>query len=104
MSDVGRGLSWAALDSFIKNTPPDGALVREIRPDLYQWSTIAKTNALLADIYDMLAIINSNLCAKGSGKKAKKPKPYPRPGKNKNARKVGTALPVSELHKKIFGR
>lgn len=104
LSDVGRGLSWSALDSFIRNSPPDGALMREIRPDLYQWTTPAKTNAILADIYDMLAAINSNLCAKGSGKKAKKPKPYPRPGKNSSARKVGTALPVSELHKRIFGR
>lgn len=52
----------------------------------------------------MLAAINANLCAKGSGKKAKRPKPYPRPGKHNTARKVGTALPVSELHKRIFGK
>lgn len=103
LSDVGGRLSWSALNHFIKNTPPDGALMREIRPDLSQWSTTAKTNALLADIYDILAAINSNLCAKGSGKRAKRPKPYPRPGKS-SAKKVGTALPQSELHKRIFGK
>jgi len=103
LSEVGRGLSWSALDSFVKNTPPDGALMRELRPELYQWSTPAKTNALLADIYDMLAVINANLCAKGSGKRAKRPKPCPRP-KGNTARKVGTAMPISDLHKKIFGR
>jgi hypothetical protein len=78
--------------------------MRELRPDLSQWSTTAKTNAILADIYDMLAAINANLCAKGSGKKAKRPKPYPRPGKHNTARRVGTALPVAELHKRIFGK
>lgn len=102
LSDVGRRLSWSALDSFIKHTPPDGALMRELRPELAEWSTTAKTNALLADIYDILAAINSNLCAKGSGKRAKRPKPYPRPGRS-SAKKVGTALPVAELHKRIFG-
>ena len=104
LDDVGRGLSWTALDSFIKNTPPDGAIMRELRPELSQWSTTAKTNALLADIYDLLAAVNANLCAKGSGKKAKRPKPYPRPGAQSNVRKIGKALPVDELKRRIFGR
>ncbi len=60
---------------------PDSALAREINPEAYIWSSRAKTNALLADIYDLLSVINANLCAKGTGKKPKTPKPYPRPGK-----------------------
>ena len=104
LDDVGRGLSWSALDSFIRNTPPDGALMRELRPEIAQWSTTAKTNAILADIYDMLAAINANLCAKGSGKRPKRPKPYPRPGAANNQRKIGKALPVDELKRRIFGK
>lgn len=104
LDDVGRGLSWSALDSFIRNTPPDGALMREMRPEIAQWSTTAKTNAILADIYDMLAAINANLCAKGSGKRPKRPKPYPRPGATSNQRKIGKALPVDELKRRIFGK
>ena len=77
--------------------------MREMRPDLAQWSTTAKTNALLADIYDVLSAINANLCAKGTGKKPKRPKPYPRPGKNKTTRHIGTALPIEELKRRIFG-
>jgi hypothetical protein len=103
LRDIGRGLSWSALDAFVRNTPPDGALMRELRPELAQWATLPKTNALLADIYDMLASINANLCAKGTGKKPKRPKPYPRPGKNKATRHIGTALPIEELKRRIFG-
>ena len=102
LQDVGRSLSWTALNSFIKNTPPDSALMRNLRPDLYQWSTQAKTNAILADIYDVLSMINANLCAKGSGKRPKRPKPYPRPQSNHNEH-IGTPMPVDELHRKIFG-
>ena len=102
--DVGRGLPWPALDAFIKNTPPDGALMRKLRPDLAQWATTAKTNALLADIYDELAAINANLCAKGSGRRPKRPKPYPRPQDKKNNKHIGTALPIDELKRRIFGK
>lgn len=77
--------------------------MRELRPDISIWGTTAKTNALLADIFDMLAAINANLCAKGSGKRAKRPKPYPRPGENKTERKIGKPMPIDELHKRIFG-
>lgn len=104
LDSVGRGLSWSALDAFIRNTPPDGALMREMRPEIAQWSTVAKTNAILADIYDLLSAINANLCAKGSGKRPKRPKPYPRPGAMSNQRKIGKALPVDELKKRVFGK
>lgn len=77
--------------------------MRELNPEISQWSTPAKTNAILADIYDLLAVINANLCAKGSGKKAKKPKPYPRPVDTKAEKHIGTPMPVDELHKRIFG-
>ena len=100
---VGGELSWFALNSFIRNTPPDGALMRELRPDLAQWATLAKTNALLADIYDYLAAINANMCAKGTGKRPKRPKPYPRPMDKRDSRHIGTAVPISELHRRIFG-
>jgi len=77
--------------------------MRELRPEYAQWATTAKTNALLADIYDEIAVLNANLCAKGSGKRAKRPKPYPRPGARSTARKIGTATPISELKRRIFG-
>ena len=102
LDDVGGRLSWSALYSFILKNE-NGALLRELRPDISTWGTTAKTNALLADIYDMLAAINANLCAKGSGKRPKRPKPYPRPGESKTERKIGKPMPIDELHKRIFG-
>ena len=103
LQDVGRRLNWSALYSLIKNTTPDSALMRELNPDLYSWVQPAKTNALLADIYDILNAINANLCAKGTGKRAKRPKPYPRPVQNKTESHIGTPMPVEELHRRIFG-
>ena len=64
----------------------------------------AKTNAILADIFDVLAQINANLVAMGSHKKAKEPKYYPRPGNEpkKNTKHFGSgALPVDELERWI---
>lgn len=66
-------------------------------PDLAAWAGLPKTNAILADIYDVLALINSNLVAMGSGKRATKPKPYSRPG-DKDKQKIGkNALPPDQL-------
>ena len=71
----------------------------ELDPDLARWCGQAKTNAILADIYDMLAMINANLCAMNSGKRAKKPKAYKRPG-DKGEQRIGkNALPPDELRK-----
>ena len=63
-----------------------------------------KTNFLLADIFDMLATINSNLVASASGKPAKTPKKCPRPGRKKekseNESHFGSgALPPDELER-----
>lgn len=79
MRDVGNSLSWEALDSYLSNMSPDSALARELNPKMSSWATRAKTNSILASVYDMLAVINSNLCAKGTGKRPHKPTPYPRP-------------------------
>lgn len=58
-----------------------------------------KTNAILADIYDILATINANLVAIGSRKRPKQPHRYPRPGDaDKNKKRIGDgALPPDEL-------
>lgn len=72
----------------------------EVNPDLSAWASRVKTNAILADIYDQLAVINANLLAIGSRRPAKTPKPYPRPGKKdpENTQHFGRgALPPDEL-------
>ena len=93
-------MTWGALLSFVENIGLDSAMGRELNPELHQWSNTLTTNKILADIYDMLAQINSNLVAIGSRKPAKKPKTYPRPGKNDNGEKYGSgAVPVYEMRK-----
>ena len=101
LKDVGRTLSWDALDSFLSHADPGTALMQKLNPEVSAWSETLKTNAILADIFDMLAIINANLMAIGSGKRAKRPKPYSRPVQHdpENEQHWGRdALPVEELH------
>lgn len=102
LQDVGRTMSWTAFSSFLTHLDPEAALVREINPEGSAWATTAKTNAILADIFDMLANINSNLIALGTGRPAKRPKPYPRPIKKQpeEERHFGRdPLPPDELRK-----
>lgn len=78
--------------------------MHELDPELSAWGTTTKTNAILADIFDVLAMMNANLVALGSHKPAKKPKPYPRPHRKDDteSRHFGSKpLPVPELHKWI---
>lgn len=64
----------------------------------YQWGTATQTNYILASIYDMLAIINENLKAKGTHTRSKMPKLYPRPhDKEKTTKKIGTAMPAADF-------
>ena len=78
LKDVGCSISWSALHSFISELGPESYVAKDLEPDLHEWTTTFKTNKILADIYDMLAMINANLVAYGSKKQSKKPKPYPR--------------------------
>ena len=67
------------------------------------WATRMKTNYILADIYDLLNIINSNIVALASRKAAKTPKKYPRPWKTEEpseGKHFGSgAMPPDELEK-----
>ena len=103
MNDIGGALSWRSLNSFIRHLTPDSALGRDL--DKYTgWETTVKTNTLLADIYDLLQVINANLCGLGSKHPTrKKIKPYPRPGKDdNNERKIGKGgLPIDKLREWI---
>ena len=105
LRDVGRTLSWDALASFLLYEDVDSALHRELGTKQAVWAQTLKTNGILADIYDMLAQINSNLVAIGSQQPAKEPKRYPRPDmddKSENERHIGKgALPKAELRKWI---
>lgn len=101
IEDVGGALSWGAFASFIKNLDYDSALWRSAHPEMSDWGTRLRTNIILADIFDLLAQINVNICAGFSHKKPKHVKPYPRPwSKDKGEKRIGGkgALPSKDLH------
>ena len=98
LEDVGVSLSWETFASFLHNLGPESALWKSQHKDMKDWSSPLRTNIILADIYDLLASINANLCGGFSRKKPQRVKPYPRPWA-KDERKIGKgALPKDQLH------
>lgn len=99
LDDVGGPLSWGSLYSFIRNLDTDSALARDLGKST-GWEDTLTTNKILADIFDMLQVINANIMRIGGGKKTKI-KPYPRPwDKDSDKRKIGKgAMPYDELQK-----
>ena len=81
-----------ALVAFVRHLPPDSATWRAANPDDEHgtWCTTLKTNAILADIFDVFATVHS--------KKGRTPKPYPRPRDRENEKKIGKgAIPIGEF-------
>lgn len=73
-------------------------MAREINPEVYFWNSRLKTNFILADIWDLLSVINTNLVAIGSRQKAKKAPTYPRPENEDSKEHYGKdAVSVPEL-------
>lgn len=104
LDDIGGALSWGALNSFIQGLGTDSALAKDLGKAT-GWEDTIKTNAILADIYDLLQVIHADIGALG-GAKVKRIKPYPRPGaEDKYTRRIGKgALPYDELCKWIKER
>ena len=76
--------------------------MKELNPDVHEWSTRFKTNRILADVYNILAQINANLVAVGSGNPATKPDPYPTPWNvpSEDKKRIGSGgLPPDDLQK-----
>lgn len=78
-----------ALLSFINYLPIDSALRSAMEPgnEVREWYTTAKTNSILADLFDAFVAANT--------KKGHKAKEYPRP---KRKRRIGSgAIPLSKF-------
>ena len=98
LSDVGRSLPWDALSVFVKWLPADSALYRSMHPK--EWQFERMTPYVLADLYDLVAVLRAEYgAAHTKGGKVKPPKPYPRPGfKDPNEKKIGKdPIPISQF-------
>lgn len=101
LKDVGRALSWSGFNSFLEYIEPDSAIARELKSDAAEWAMTTKTNEILANIYDVLSIINAHLISLGSGKKPKPPKPYPRPDGKEKHEQMTTAQMLDKIRGKM---
>jgi hypothetical protein len=98
LNDVGRTLSWGALASFLSTVKVGSALGNDLNPELAEWATQGKTNAILADIYDQLSLANMYLRMIATRKRGRKPEPYKRPGAKRNEKRIGKgALSVQDM-------
>lgn len=95
LDDVGGVLSWDALGDFISKLDPDSALARDIDEDSSRWATQMKTNEILADLYDLMALFRVEMASMITGKRPKKPVPYKRPHKD-DKKKVGRGAMLKE--------
>lgn len=98
LDDVGGALPWSALGAFLHRVEPGGAIAYELDPETAAFSSTIKTNAILADIYDLLAQINANIVAGFSRKRTQKPKRYPRPNDESKKRIGKESMTISELN------
>lgn len=80
LNDVPHVLDWWQLGCFVKYLPADSATKCECVPRAdAAWEGSRRSPMLLADLYDMIQILDYHVL-KGFGAKPRKPKPYPRPG------------------------
>lgn len=81
LRQVPSTIGWSALASLAANLGMDSAVYRVRNPEMAAWATVAKTNALLADLIDAVGSLAwMYACAnRGRGPRPRKPKPYPRP-------------------------
>lgn len=91
MDDVGGGLSWPAVFSFIRHLPPSSAYFREEHPEEAAWLNGWRNAAILADLWDLTAACNT--------RKGKEPPKYPRPGtKDESTQRHGAdPIPISQF-------
>ena len=102
LKDVGRTLSWGALSSFMSTVKMGSALGNELNPELAEWATRWKTNEILADIYDQLALVNAQLRILITKKRGQKPKLYKRPGQKEDTQRIGKgAIPIDSMREWI---
>ena len=95
VDDIGHSLSWDGAAAIINHVKADSALAKELAPDAYEWAGTTKTNMILADIFDLLNVINTHLAILVSKKKHRKPAPYPRP----NAKKEKKQMTIGEMRR-----
>lgn len=67
----------------------------DIDKDNSRWATQIKTNEILADLYDLIAIFRVEVASMVTGKRPKKPTPYKRPHKSEK-KKVGKGAMLKE--------
>lgn len=100
LDDVPTRISWRALGNFVGNLGIDSAYVREVEPEVARWVAPESLRPMLADLFDLVAVLNRNVVAASSKHRPRKPKPYPRPGRQDKGTVVGRdPIPIKDFDK-----
>lgn len=102
LADVGGALPWPALRHFVLYLGSDSALWRETHPDeakLSAWEDGSMVAPMMADLFDVTALVAWATANRGAKHAKPKPKPYPRPwAARTNERHYGSKpIPISEF-------
>lgn len=100
LRDAGGALSWGALLHFLQYLPRDSALSRELVPlsDSERWAGGEATSAIVADLFDLVALMRAEAAVKGTTHRPRKPRRYPRPWERPKERHVGRgAIPIADF-------
>lgn len=102
LDDVPARLSWRALGNFVRHLDATSAYVREVEPDVAPWLGAERVQSMLADLIDMVAVLDWHLVSANTPRgrpRPRKPKPYPRPWKaDEGGLKVGRdPIPVAKF-------
>lgn len=100
LSDIPRKYGWDGLLIVITQAPETSALNRAVNPELYTFSSPLKQSAMMADLFNAIAMFRYEFAAANSGKhRPHKPQMYPTPfSSNENENKVGKgAIPISKF-------
>lgn len=97
LRDAGSpGFTLRDLKAFVKSSPHDSMLAREMHPKEHMWTHDAM---LLAAAIDYLAIL---AWQNAGGKRRKKPDPIPRPGVEAKTRTTkGEAIPIDKFRERL---
>lgn len=94
---------WGELINFADNLPLDSRTVYAKNREVFDFASDLKRNAILADIYDAIAMFLHSF-GKVHGSKSPKPKPYKRPWLSESEHHIGRgAIPISEFEKWYYG-
>lgn len=94
LDDLGARIPWRAFAHFVAHLDAGSAFVREVAPEAAPWLGTERIQSMLADLIDLVGILDWHIVSANSKRKPRRPKPYPRPWKRDEGKTVVGRDPI----------